>query len=93
MKDNAIEHWMAYLLISGNDQAKYWTLTNGFVSHYYLGNDQYPISITTATDALSNHKIYPRDYDNQKHNRDNSCSNRDNQETDNEGIPASFPQK
>ena len=83
MKDNAIEHWMAYLLISGSDQAKYGTLTKGFVSQNYLGDGQYPRSITTATDALSNHKIDPQCYENHDRNRDKSCSNRKNCKTDN----------
>ena len=84
---------MEYLLISGSNQAKYGTLTKGFLSHYYLGSDQYPSSITTAANALSNHKIDPWYFDNQNHNRDKSRSNHKNRETDNEGNPTSFSQK
>ena len=85
MKDNAIERWVAYLLICGSYQDKYGTLTKGFVSHYYLVKYQYPIYIRTATDALLNHKIHQYYYDNQKRNRDKSRSNHKNRETDNEG--------
>ena len=56
MKDNAIERWRELLLVHGSNQAKYVTLTKGFVSYYYLGNGQYPRYIMTATDALSNQK-------------------------------------
>jgi hypothetical protein len=48
---------MAYLLLRGSDQNKYGTLMKGFVSQYSLGNDQYPKTIQTATDVLSNHKF------------------------------------
>ena len=85
MKDNAIERWVAYLLICGSYQDKYGTLTKGFVSHYYLEKYQYPIYIRKATDALLNHKIHQHYYDNQKRNRDKSRSNHKNRETDNEG--------
>jgi hypothetical protein len=56
-------------LIRGSDQAKYGLLIRGFVSQYLLGNDQYPKTITRATDVLSNHKIDQRYYDTQKKNR------------------------
>ena len=81
---------MAYLFIRGIYQAKYVTLTKIFVSQYSLGNDQYPRPITTATDALPNHKIDPRYYEKHKCNRDKSRSNHNNRKTYNEGNPASF---
>jgi hypothetical protein len=60
---------MAYLLIRGSNQTKYGSLLKGFVSQFSLGNEQYPKTITTATDVLSNHKINQRFYDNQKKGR------------------------
>ena len=93
MKENAIERWMAYLLTSGSDQYKYGTLTKGFLSHYSLGNDQYPGYIMTTTDEMFNQKIDPQYYDNQKCNCDKSCRNRKNRETDNEVNPTIFSQK
>ena len=64
-----------------------------FFSQYYLGNNQYPRSITTATDALSKHKIDPRYYLNQNRNGDNLRSNRKNRKTDNEVNPTIFSQQ
>ena len=57
MKEEAYDAWMAYLLLRGSDQNKYGMLMKGFVSQYSLGNDQYPKTIQTATDVLSNHKF------------------------------------
>jgi hypothetical protein len=68
MKSEAYSKWMAYLLIRGSDQTKYGYLFKGFVSQFSLGNDQYPTTITTATDVLSNHKLDQRYYDLQKKN-------------------------
>ena len=90
MKDNAIECCMVYLLIRESNQSQYGTLAKGFVSQYSIGNEQYPRSIITATDALSNQKIDPWRYDNQKRNHDKLRSTRVNRETDNDGNPTSF---
>ena len=76
LKNEAFEKWMAYLLIRGSDQAKYGSLIKGFVSQFSLGNDQYPKTITTATDVLSNHKIDPRYYENAKRSRDKARAER-----------------
>jgi hypothetical protein len=72
MKQEAYPRWMVYLLIHGTDQTKYGSLQKGFVSQFSLGNDQYPKTITAATDVLSNHKIDPWNYENQKKNRNRS---------------------
>jgi hypothetical protein len=90
MKSNAFERWMAYLLIRGSDQSKYGSLLKGFVSQFSLGNDQYPRTITTATDVLSNHRFDSTYHENQKRNRDKKQENRDQQEQSNE---TSFAQK
>ncbi|MGC8546006.1 MAG: hypothetical protein ACP5NR_08720, partial [Athalassotoga sp.] len=58
-KDEAFEAWMAYLLIRGSNQNKYGSLTKNFISQYSLGNDQYPRTITMATDVLLNHQLDP----------------------------------
>jgi hypothetical protein len=57
IKAKAYPRWMAYLLLKGSDQMKYGLLLKGFTSQFSLGNDQYPKTITTAADVLSNHKI------------------------------------
>jgi hypothetical protein len=57
MKDGAFNKWMAYLLIRNSDQAKYGTVMNGLVSQFSMQNNQYPKTITAATDILSNHRF------------------------------------
>ena len=57
MKKNEYEKWMAYMLMRGTDQNRYGSLMKGLSQQYSLGNDQYPKTITAATDVLSNHKL------------------------------------
>ena len=75
MKDDAIEKWLAYLLVMGSDQAKYGSLTKGFQSQYSLNNDQYPKTIIAATDALSSHQFDQQFYDNKEKGEDNTRNN------------------
>jgi hypothetical protein len=56
MKAAAFDMWMAYLLIRNSDQGKYGSLMNGLVSQFSMENNQYPKSITAATDILGNHR-------------------------------------
>jgi hypothetical protein len=91
MQTEAYSKWMAYLLIRGSDQTKYGSLTKGFISQYSLGNDQYPKTITTATDVLSNHKLDQRYWDNQKKNRDRSRDKRNHNQYE-AGNATSFAQ-
>ena len=76
MLKDSFEAWSALLLLRSSDQAKYGTLMKGFISQYSLGNDQYPKTIATAIDVLSNHKIDAKYYENQKNKRDKSRSER-----------------
>jgi hypothetical protein len=69
-KEEAFGAWMAYLLIRGSDQSKYGSLTKNLTSQYSLGNDQFPKTIATATDVLSNHRLDPKFYENQRHQRE-----------------------
>ena len=48
---------MAYLLIQNSDQAKYGTIMKRLVLQFSMQNNQYPKSITAATDILSNHRF------------------------------------
>ena len=57
---------MVLLLMKVNDQSKYGTLFKGFVSQFSLGYDQYPKTIATATYILSNHRLYPKIYENKR---------------------------
>ena len=91
MKEAAFERWMAYLLLRGSDQTKYGTLLKGFTSQFSLGNDQYPRTIATATDVLSNHRLDQRYYDKQRTNRDKDRADRESNET--AGTVTSFAQR
>ena len=53
LKYQSFYHYMAYLLLFNSDQAKYRSLLTGLRSHS-LENDQYPKSVYSATDILSN---------------------------------------
>jgi hypothetical protein len=54
-----------------------------------LGQDQYPKTITAATDALSNHKIDPNFYDNQRKNRGRAKKERSVPTKDDERLSTS----
>jgi len=69
LKTDAYSAWMAYLLLRGSDQSKYGTIMKGFVAQYSLGNDQYPKTVQMATDVLSNHRLDPKFFENQKKSR------------------------
>ena len=56
LKDEAFMKWMAYVYLNNADHRKYGSLLQGLISQYSMGNDQYPTTIVTATDVLSNHK-------------------------------------
>jgi hypothetical protein len=90
MKEEAFDAWMAYLLLRNSDQNRDGTLMKGFVSQYSLGNNQYPKTIQAATDAMSQHKLDPKYYENLKKLREKQRT--DHQDT--EGVGAtSFAQR
>ena len=60
IKAKAFEYYCAYLLMRGADRKKYDSLMKGFTNQFLLGNDQYPKTITGATDVLSNHPFDPQ---------------------------------
>ena len=55
----AFEQLMAFLYIENSDKAKYGSLISGLSSQYSLGQDQYPKTITDASNVLSNHRFDP----------------------------------
>ena len=57
IKAEAFSKWTAYLLIRGSDQSKYGSVTSGYVDQCSKKNNQYPDSITAATDVLAQHKF------------------------------------
>ena len=83
--------WMALLLLRGSDPNKYGSLVKGISSQFSLGNNQYPKTISAATDVLSNHKIDPKFYENQKKSRERSKKDRAANKED--GEAASFAQQ
>jgi hypothetical protein len=56
MKVGAFNKWMSYLLLRNSDPNKYGSMINGLISQFSMGNNQYPRTITAATDILSNHR-------------------------------------
>ena len=95
MVDDAWETWLSYILLKGSDQNKYGTLMKGFVSQYSLGNDQYPKTLQGAADALSQHKLDQKYYDNMKKNKEKKSNNNTNSSnTTNDDVSgSSFAQK
>ena len=63
MNKDTFKIWMAFLLMKVTVQYKYGTLLEGFLVHLSLVNYQYPKTITTATDVLSNHELHPKLYE------------------------------
>ncbi len=91
LKAAAFEQWLALLLIKNSDQSKYGTLTKKLSSDYSLGSDNYPRTIALATDAMSNHPLDPKYFENKKkrvdkaradRNRDRSSRTSESQATD-----------
>ena len=60
---------MVSLLIKVSYQYKYGTLLKLFVSRFSFGGGHYPNNITTVTDVLSNHRLDPKVYENNKRYR------------------------
>lgn len=49
--------FLAYAYLENSDKSKYGTLLNGLQTQQSLKNDQYPKTITEATNVLSNHRF------------------------------------
>ena len=64
----------------------------GLANQYALGNDQYPRTITAATDVLSNHKLDQKFFDLQKKTR-NAYAAPKEEVADNEKMETSFNQQ
>lgn len=94
LKDVAFEKWMAYLFLRNADQAKYGSLMKGFQTQFSLNNDQYPKTIMTATDVLSNHKLDAKHFEKQQkqRNRSRPPPRREREEGNDNDDAASFAQ-
>ena len=56
MKNESFDKWMACLLMRNSDQKKHGSLLEGLSTQYSMNDNQYPTTITKATDILANHK-------------------------------------
>ena len=73
------------------NQNKYGSVLKGLANQYALGNDQYPKTITAATDVLSNHKLDQKFFDLQKKSRSAHAVSKE-EGTDNKTMETSFNQ-
>jgi hypothetical protein len=89
-RQQAFEQWTAYLFLKGSDPTKYGTVIKGLMSQYSLGNDQYPKSLTQATDVLSNHRIDGKFYELKEKKKQDQKKAKEEPE---ESKSASFAQK
>jgi len=88
------DQWVAYLFLKGSDQSKYGTVIKGLMSQYSLGNDQYPKTLTQATDVLSNHRIDGKYYEiREKKRQEQKNQDKATKEEPEETKSASFAQK
>ena len=85
------EKWIAFILIKGSNQSKHVSLLYGFLSLFSLVYDQYPNTITTATDILLNNSLEPKLYENK---RDKCAREKASNDTgENKNIPTIFCNK
>ena len=56
LKEQCFERFMEFVLLRNSSQAKYQSLMNRLISQYSMENNQYPKTITTATDIMANHR-------------------------------------
>ena len=68
------------MYVKNSDSSKYGSLMEGFVTQYSLGHNQYPTTMSGATDVLSQHKYDERYYEKQKvkRNKPNEKSDKTN---------------
>jgi len=89
LKKAAFEKWMALVFLQNSDQSKYGSVLQGLMSQYSLENDQYPTTVTAATDILAQHKFDQRYYDMKK--RDQNRNKKP--EADEAPLQMSFAQR
>ena len=68
LKKKGFNKWMTYLYMKNADSTKCGSLITKFQTEYSLGNNQYPRSMTSATDALSGHR-WDKQHGEQSHRR------------------------
>jgi hypothetical protein len=55
LKEQAFERWCAYILIRNSNMSKYGSALASLASQFSLNNDQYPRTMTMASDFLNAH--------------------------------------
>eukprot|EP00978_Attheya_sp_CCMP212_P025758 scaffold83421_cov58-Attheya_sp.AAC.1 len=90
---------LSLLYMENSDQRKYGSLLKGLGAQQSLGNDQYPTSITKASEVLSecpfdNSGKPPRIKDKDRNDRNDKYRGNDNKnsQNDDEPVPMSFTQ-
>ena len=76
------ERWLAYLYLENCDKTKYGTLIHGLDSQQALGTNQYPTTLSKATEVLSNHK-FDASYMESKKRRSRNNNNPERETTSN----------
>ena len=56
MKEGSYKAFIAYLVLSNSDQAKYGSLTQNLQTQYSLNNNMYPKDTVILIDVMSNHR-------------------------------------
>jgi hypothetical protein len=56
-KDKVFEQFLAYTYMERADKSKYGSLLSGLQTQYWLGNNQYPLTVSDANSVLSNHRF------------------------------------
>jgi len=83
----AYEQYMAYVYMKNADQGKYGSILTGLSTQKSLGNEQYPKTITDATNVLSNHR-----FDNYKQLKSERKSKKDDKDKEEDNPKLSFAQ-
>ena len=54
-KAKAWDAWLSYMFLKHRDQLKYGSLLSGLASQYSMKNDQYPATLSAASNVLTQH--------------------------------------
>jgi hypothetical protein len=85
---------MALLYMENADQAKYGSILKGLGDQFSLNQDQYPKTISHATNVLSNHKFDPKFYEAKKKSQEREKKNKeDKRSKEDEEFPGETPRE
>ena len=89
--DECYQQFLAYIFLEQADQAKYGSLLSGLSTQHSLQNDQYPRTMSQASNVLSNHKHDEASKRRNRNDRDNK-NDTTNEEDKEQEMPLSFAQ-